>query len=96
MGHTYAKDRAEWLELCRPCHRQEDGPTEEEILAAGRVIAKAMRHVHHATADLDEAIAERDRMIRAAIEEKTSYARIAEMTGLSEQRLYQVRRSARI
>lgn len=41
-------------------------------------------------------MSERDEAIRAAIEAKDPYARIAELTGLSEQRLYQVRRGARI
>ena len=25
IGHTYTRERADWLELCRPCHRKFDG-----------------------------------------------------------------------
>jgi hypothetical protein len=52
--------------------------------------------VNQITAALDAAIAERDRLIRVAIEEKLPYAKIARVTELSEPRLYQIRRGARI
>lgn len=27
VGHTYTRNRADWLELCYPCHRALDGVT---------------------------------------------------------------------
>jgi hypothetical protein len=43
-----------------------------------------------------EAVAERDRLIRAALHAKVPYARIMEITGLSRIRISQIRRGARI
>ena len=51
VGHTYTRSRADWLELCRSCHRRMDGPYERtpEIRAAaaarmlGRVVPATTR-----------------------------------------------------
>jgi hypothetical protein len=60
-----------------------------------RDLAESTRAVQRATAALEEATAERDDQIRSAILAHLPYARIAAVTGLSEGRLYQVRRGTR-
>jgi hypothetical protein len=63
--------------------------------AAERDLAKSMRHMTKAAADLAQAVDDRDDHIRAALAVKVPYARIATATRLSTQRIEQIRRHAR-
>jgi hypothetical protein len=65
-----------------------DAPERELIAAARRLKSRE--------AAFTEAVAERDRLIRAALIAKVPYARIMEITGLSRPRISQIRRGARI
>ncbi|MGP0047853.1 MAG: hypothetical protein ACLPZR_03250 [Solirubrobacteraceae bacterium] len=62
-----------------------------------RDLQAATKRSEDARAKAEAADAQRDRVIRDAIASKLlPYARIVELTGLSEPRLYQIRRRARI
>jgi hypothetical protein len=66
------------------------------MVAPERDLIAAMRRSKAREVAFHEAVAERDRLIRAALAAKVPYARIVEITGLSRVRLTQIRRGARI
>jgi hypothetical protein len=61
-----------------------------------RDLITATRRFKAREAAFQEAVAERDRLIRAALGAKVPYSRIMGITGLSRPRISQVRRGARI
>jgi hypothetical protein len=66
------------------------------MVAPERDLIAAVRRSKAREAAFIEAVAERDRLIRAALAAKVPYARLVEITGLSRPRIIQIRRGARI
>lgn len=61
-----------------------------------RTLQAVMRRYETRARALEQATTERDEVIRDLIAAKTPRARIVEITGLSPQRIDQIRRSARL
>ena len=88
VGHVYTREREDWLELCRSCHRRMDGSyvrTPENRAATGersrgRTMSPASRR-KVSESKTDHALHDRIRARRAAGE---SYSQIVKAEGCSE------------